>query len=383
MAQKQRRERDRGSIIQRGDDRYLIRIYLGRRPDGKRKYSARIVVGTYTSAKRALTKALRESDTGTYVEPSGQTLGEYLTSWLESYPRLAVSPRTYEDYRHRLTHDVLPALGEKRLDQLTLLDIQRLYADMDARGLSPRTIGYTHSVLKQALKRAVRAGVLTKNPADHAELPRQRKREMKVLAPQEVNRLLVVTRDDPLHALWAILLLGGLRPGEALGLRWNDLDDNQVRIVRALRKTTRDQYALADTKTVGSRRLVLLPTQALSALQSHRYRQNHEILAAGPRYERNDLIFANAFGRPMDIAKVRRCFKAALKKAGLKDVRLYDARHTHATLLMGEGVNPKVVSERLGHTNIGITLDTYSHVLPTMQQSAVERLDSLFRVASG
>jgi integrase len=274
-------------------------------------------------------------------------------------------------------------LGERRLDQITSHDVQRLYADMDARGLAARTIRYTHSVLKQALKRAVIQGALVRNPADHAELPRQKRREMKVLAPQEVNRFLVVTRDDPLHALWAILLLGGLRPGEALGLRWSDLDGTQICIVRALRKTTGDQYILADTKTDGSRRTVLLPARAVSALQSHRTKQSREILAAGPDYERNDLVFANACGRPMDIAKVRRCFKAALKKAGLKQVRLYDARHTHATVLMGEGVNPKVVSERLGHTNVGITLDTYSHVLPTMQQSVVERLDTLFKVASG
>ena len=383
MTQKRRGERKRGQITRRGDNRYLIRIYLGRNPDGTRKYSARIVVGTYKNAERALTKALRECDTGTYVEPSRQTLREYLTSWLESFAKMAVSPRTYEDYRHRLTRDVLPELGEKRLDQLTLADIQRLYSDMKARGLKPRTIRYTHSVLKAALKRAVIAGVLVRNPADHAELPRQTKREMKVLAPEEVNRFLVVTRNDPLHALWAILLLGGLRPGEALGLRWSDLDGNQVRIVRALRKMTRDQYALADTKTEGSRRAVLLPTPALSALEAHRIKQAREILAAGPRYERSDLIFANACGRPMDIAKVRRSFKGSLKKANVNSVRLYDARHTHATVLMGEGVNPKVVSERLGHTNVGITLDTYSHVQPTMQQSVVERLDSLFKVATG
>lgn len=383
MARRAKGERNRGQIIRRGDDRYLVRIYLGRREDGKRRYSARIVSGTYKCAERELTKALRELDTGSYVEPSKQTLREHLTSWLDNFARLAVSPRTHEDYHHRLTHDVLPILGERRLDQITSHDVQRLYADMDARGLAPRTIRYTHSVLKQALKRAVIQGALVRNPADHAELPRQKRREMKVLAPEEVSRFLVVTRDDPLHALWAVLLLGGLRPGEALGLRWSDLDGDQLRIVRALRKTTGDQYVLADTKTDGSRRLVLMPTPVVSALQVHRSRQNREILATGPDYERNDLIFANVCGRPMDIAKVRRCFKAALKRAGVTQVRLYDARHTHATLLMGEGVNPKVVSERLGHTNIGITLDTYSHVLPTMQQSVVERLDNLFRVASG
>jgi integrase len=374
---KQAAQRSRGQIICRGDDRYLIRLFLGRRPDGSRNYRSKTVRGTYKIADRELTKLLREIDTGTYVEPVKQSLQSYLEQWLVTTMSLKVSPRTLEDYESRLVRDIYPTIGHKRLDVLSRQDIQEVNAGLVRRGLAPRTVRYTHSVLKQALKQAVINGLLFRNPADHVTLPKQSRKEMSALSPDQVNRFLAATQGSEWYALWAVLILAGLRPGEALGLKWADLEGSTIRIVRALKKGSDDTYYLAEPKTERSRRSVLLPKQVLNALQEHRATQARRILKAGPRFERNDLIFPNSLGQPMDISKVRRLFKSALSAAGLPEVRLYDLRHTHATLLLVLGENPKVVSERLGHSNISITLDTYSHVLPTMQEASVQRLETL------
>lgn len=359
-------DRPRGQVTARGENRYLVRVYLGRDAGGKRKYSARMVQGTYKTASRELTRMLRELDTGSFIEPSKQSLQDYLKAWLENSVRLTVAERTFEDYKGRLLKDVIPALGAKRLESLSLNDFQQVYARMVTRGLSPRTVRYTHAIVKQALEKAVVSGLLFRNPAQHADLPRQQRNEMAVLTPVQVNSFLAVTKESELHALWVILLLGGLRPGEALGLKWGDIDGQRVRIVRSLKKGKGDTVFLGDPKTDRSRRTVLLSAHAMDALHEHRVRQSRRMLQTGPKYRRDDLVFTNAVGGPMDLSKVRRQFKQALSQCGLPSIRLYDSRHTHATLMLTAGVNPKVVSERLGHTNIGITLDTYSHVLPDM-----------------
>ena len=278
---------------------------------------------------------------------------------------------------------MVPALGALRLDRLSLQDIQQVYSTASSRRLSPRTVRYSHAILKQALEKAVISGLLVRNPAQHAVLPKQHRAEMKVLSRQQVSHFLVVTEASPWHALWSVLLLGGLRPSEALALRWKDLEGNRLHIVRALKKLQKDRYSIASPKTERSRRVVFLPDATLRALREHRARQALLMLSAGSAFERNDLMFSNIHGRPMDLSKVRRLFKRALADADLPQVRLYDCRHSHATLLLSVGENPKIVSERLGHTTVSMTLDTYSHVLPDMQQATAERIDEVLRAALG
>jgi len=381
MRAKTKQERRRGQIVPKGDGCYLIRFFLGRTPDKRRKYSSRIVYGNYRKAEQELTKVFREIDTQTFAEPSRQTLAEYLDRWLETTAPLSVSERTLEDYRTRLKLDVVPNIGAIRLDRLSMQDVQSVSAAQSSRGLSPRTVRYTHAVLRQALEKAVIGGLLIRNPAQHVVMPKQRRTELKVLSHQQVSRFLVVTDNSPWHALWSVLLLGGLRPSEALALRWSDLEDNRLRISRALKKVKNNRYAIDSPKTERSRRAVFLPDAAIRALREHRVRQNIHALSAGENFERNELIFPNSNGRIMDLAKVRRLFKQSLADAELPQVRLYDCRHSHATMLLGAGENPKIVSERLGHTTVSMTLDTYSHVLPDMQQATAERIDRLLQAA--
>jgi integrase len=205
---------------------------------------------------------------------------------------------------------------------------------------------------------------------------------MKVLTPAQVNLFLEVTAGHPLRTLWCVLVTTGLRPGEALGLKWTDLDDSRVRVQRAVAQDDKNGFYLSETKTDKSRRSVRLPAIALAALEAHRARQAAEILVAGPAYERNGLIFANSVGRLLDQSKIRKEFYRALKRAGLPRVRLYDLRHSHATHLLMAGVHPKVVADRVGHSTTNLTLDTYSHVLPEVQEDAVQKVETLFKLAA-
>jgi integrase len=372
-------QRNRGQIVSRGLNTYLVRVYLGNDANGRRKYASKTIRGTYKAAEQYLTKCLREIDTQAFVEPSKRTLTEYLESWLAAKQDVAI--RTLKDYRDRLRLHVIPLLGHQRLDQLRTEDIQQISAKMVERGLG-RTIRYTYAILKQALGRAVRLGYLTRNPAEYVILPRQSRSEMKVLTPAQVNLFLEVTAGHPLRTLWCVLVTTGLRPGEALGLKWTDLDDSRVRVQRAVAQDDKNGFYLSETKTDKSRRSVRLPAIALAALEAHRARQAAEILVAGPAYERNGLIFANSVGRLLDQSKIRKEFYRALKRAGLPRVRLYDLRHSHATHLLMAGVHPKVVADRVGHSTTNLTLDTYSHVLPEVQEDAVQKVETLFKLAA-
>lgn len=250
-----------------------------------------------------------------------------------------------------------------------------------ARPLSARTIRILHTLVNKALRRAVRRGLLIRNPAEDVELPRQQKREMSVLTPEQARVFLLAAREDTLYALWVVLVTCGLRPSEALGLKWSDLAGDTLQIRRSL-SWTRDAWHLLDTKTTGSRRSIPLDPEALRALAEHRSAQARQKLSLGPAYENYGLIFASAVGSPLDPKNVkRRHFGPILKRANLPPIRMYDLRHTMATALLALDTNPKIVAERLGHASIRQTLDTYSHVLPTMQTQVTQRLSALLFAA--
>ena len=368
-----------GQLIQRGERSWLVRVFVGRDPStGKRKYHNKTIHGNKKDAQRYLNRVLRERDTDTFVEPSRETLGEYLQRWLEASAKPRVRERTYWDYRLLLARYIRPGLEHRRLSQLTPAEIQGLYGEMLARGLSSRTVRLTHSVLRSALEQAVRWGLLARNPAALVDLPRRERREMRAFSPAEASRFLEAAQENRWYALWMLLVTAGLRPGEALGLRWSDMDGNKVRVQRTLVRQDGAGWRLEEPKTDRSRRTVVLPDSMVRVLQQHRVRQAEEKLRAGPDYADLGLVFANRAGQPLDYRTVvRRHFKPLLRKADLPAIRPYDLRHTCATLLLTLGEHPKVVSERLGHSSITQTLDTYSHVLPDMQQQTAERLETL------
>lgn len=395
---KKRRHGQRGQIIKRGDQVYLLRVPL-RQENGKRIYRNETFHGTAKSAQTRLTALLGQVDTGTVVEPSKMTLNAYLDQWLKTI-KTAVQSKTFEVYAQLLHLYVRPTLGSRQLAQLKPLDIQQVYTGMQQRKrkLSARTVRHAHAVLRKALNQAVKWNMLFRNPALAVELPQHRKREMQALSPEQAGQFLEAAKADRLHALFVLAVAGGLRPGEYLGLQWPDVDVERgtvtvqrtlVRLSRAPKPdavdavdgdvTTRERWHFTEPKTAKSRRTIPLPASAIRALIEHRRRQAEERLAAGPKYAQHNLVFATAMGEPLDERNVvNRHFKPILKAAGLPmSVRLYDLRHTCATLLLAQGEHPKIVSERLGHANITLTLDTYSHVLPGMEEQAAQRLETL------
>ena len=368
-----------GQLIQRGDRKWLVRVFMGRGPDGKRRYFNKTIHGTKKDAQRFLNEKLHEQDLGVLVVPSNQLLRDYLAEWVDK-GKPGVRPRTRESYRWQIIRYINPRLGDYRLDQLTPLHIQELVNDMTARGLSPRTVRYTHSVLKAAINQAIRWRMLAHNPATVVELPKRERKEMRALSPEEANAFLDSARGDRWEMLWELLLVSGLRPGEALALKWTDVEWNEcrLRVQRTLVRDESDGWQFEAPKTDRSRRSVVVPKTTIESLRKHRVRQAEARLQRSESYAELDLIFANSAGDPLDYrVTVRRHFKPIVKAAGLAPLRPYDLRHTCATLLLASGEHPKVVAERLGHASTVMTLDVYSHVLPTMQEAAADKLDAI------
>ena len=369
-------------VTKRSENRWQVLVFQGRDATGKKRFHIKTVKGTKKAALQYAREIEAAISTGNYAEPTKQSVAEFLNSWLDGTASQRLRDRTLASYRKLVSTYIVPALGERKLSQLRLPEIDKLYAEMRSRGLSPRTVRYTHSVLRSALNHAVRARLLSHNPTDYATLPRQERKEMRCLTPAEANAFLLAAREDRWHPLWEILTLSGLRPGEAFGLKWSDITGNTIGVQRAL-LTAGEKWVIAEPKTRRSRRTVPLAESTMKALQKHRRLQAQEKLKAGANYRDNDFIFANSTGMPLDIKNITaRHFRKVLAAASLPKIRLYDLRHTAATLMLAAGVNPKVASERLGHSTIVLTMDTYSHVLPDMQQDAVDRVDRLLANAS-
>jgi integrase len=371
-----------GQIIKHGDKKWMVRIYMGCDANRNRRYLNKSIKGTKKDAETYLSKTATAISTGTFVEPSPITVSDYLSKWLQTAARPRVAERTFESYSEQISRYVTEDLGGRKLSDLRPLHIQKLYAEMQERGLSARTVRYLHAVLSSALKQAVRWGMLSRNPAELVNLPRQVRKEMHALSPKEAAEFLKAAAQDRWGVLFAFALVTGMRPEEYLGLQWKDVDLTQgiVSVQRALVwRATGGGWYFGEPKTARSRRSIPLPASTLRSLIEHRRKQAEERLKAGSDYEQHDLIFATSLGQPLMPRNLkRRHFRPILKSAKLPDdFRLYDLRHSCATLLLSAGENPKVVSERLGHASITLTLDVYSHVLPTMQQAASEKLEKI------
>lgn len=366
--------KSRNGITKRGRDSFLVRVFLGRDETGKVRYHNHTVRGTRRDAEAYRDEIRAQFRSGVRVEPSRQTLAEYLRKWLEAIEG-TVSPKTFSDYRSLANRHIIPALGHRRISELQAAEIQAHYNRLRS-SLSARTVHYVHAVLNSALSKAVRWDELARNPAKLVDLPKRERREMRALDADEVNRLLDAAEGTRFSALWHLLVVTGIRPGEALGLRWSDIDGNKLRVQRALAQTAKGPQ-LSETKTSLSRRVIPLSPKTLEVLKHHRRTQAAERLAA-KSFAEMDLVFCTSEGRPLEWRVIaRRHFKPLIARAGIDGLRPYDLRHTHATLLLRENMHPKIVSERLGHASTKMTLDVYSHVTPNMQDEATTVIENV------
>jgi len=367
----------KGSIRKRAPGVWQVRIETGTDPvSGSRLRRSVQVYGTRNDAENERTALLHAVQTGTYVDPTRETVAEFLERWLRDYARASVGRRTYERYEEIVRLHVVPALGRLRLTDVRPAHILTAEREWREQGLSPYTVLKHHRLVREALQHAVRWQLLVVNPADAVTPPRPERREMLALDRDQAAALLEAAAGNEFEVTILTALYSGLRVGELLGLRWRDVDlvNGQLRVQQAAQPVKGGGVAYAPPKTHRSRRAVSVPTPVSEALQRHRTTQTRARLAAGPAWQDGDLIFAGPLGGPMSRTRLRFAFQRLLAEAGLPRIRLHDLRHTMATLMLAQGEHPKIVSERLGHATVGITLDTYSHVLPGLQAAAADRL---------
>jgi integrase len=367
-----RRGNNEGSITRRSDGRWVARITL---EGGKRKH---YYAKTRQEAARLLTSGLRDREAGLPIVGDRQTVGQYLTSWL-SIIEHSVKPRSHQSYVSVVRLYLLPTLGNVALSKLTAQQIQTIYARKLKEGLSPTTVRHFHAVLHKALDNAVRLGLVPRNVADLVQTPRIRRQDMMTLTAEQAKALLSTAVGNRFEALYVLALMTGLRQGELFGLKWHDIDfDAGLLSVQRTLNVLAGKLVFAEPKTEMSRRNIVLPRRALRALATHRARQTEERALFGEAWTDLGLVFPNTIGYPEDASSfVRRDFRPLLRQTGLPRIRFHDLRHTAATLLLEEGINPKVVSEMLGHAHISITLAIYGHVTPKMRQAAARAMDEV------
>jgi integrase len=375
----------KGTVRKRGNSWYY-QFPLTR--GGRRRQVTKGGYRTKRAAQAALTDALADHQKGARVEPSKLTVRDYFESrWLPVIEH-AVKPTTFRGYADIVHNRIVPHLGDIRLSELNEGDIARMYSSLrtggrraGAGGLSEASVQHTHVVLRKALKDAMKGAhgtkLLLRNPADDVQRPRRQRAEMRVWSAEELRRFLNETRGDRLHACWVVAATTGLRRGELLGLRWDDVDlHGQVLSVKRSRVAAGDDVSEGTPKNGRGRRVDLDP-ETVVVLHRHRARQLEERMARGEAWLDTGLVFTREDGEGLHPHTVSQAFERAVARADVPVIRFHDLRHTHATLMLGAGVHPKVVQERLGHASIQITLDTYSHVMPGMQADAAARVGQL------
>ena len=358
---------------------YLVRVEGTRDPiTGKRRQFAK-QVPTMEEARTLESNWKAEIARGTAVDPNKTTVAQLLNDWL-AIVAADVTPQTLAGYEITIRVHLIPALGNILVQKLTVARVQAQYTEWLNAGMSARNIRGCHLRLSQALDQAVRFRLVLSNVCDQVKPPSQPKPKPDVWNTDEAVRFLDVAKADSHAPLWHLLLLEGLRRGEALGLRWQDVnwDRGTAHIVQTVRAGIAKGEAIIQpwTKTKSGSRTVRLTGRTIVALQQHRSIQVERRLASADWHD-HDLIICTSKGTPYNPTNVRRSFDLIVKRAGLRRITPHGLRHTHATMLLRQGVPAKIVSERLGHANVGITLDTYSHVLPDMQDTAADAIEAI------
>ncbi len=369
-----RRGNGEGSITRHKASGKWMARYTVETPAGPKRRT--IYADTRKKAAEKLAKALSQRADGIVVDDQNLSFGDYLDLWLSDCVRGTVRESTFSRDKYLVTNHIKPSVGRVKLKNVNALHLQSLYRERIDSGLSGSTVQKIHHVIHKALSQAVRWSLIPRNPADDVQAPTPAPKEIHPLSAHEARRLLEAARDDRLEALYVLAVHTGMRRGELLGLKWEDVDlDNfMVRVRRTItRKGT--GYVLGEPKTKKSRRTVRLTARAVDALRSHRARQAQEKLRAGSLYSDQGLIFAGEGGGLINPSNLRqRSFMPLLERAGLSQITFHDLRHTCASLLFQKNVHPKFVQELLGHASVAITLDTYSHVLPGMGGEAADAM---------
>jgi integrase len=369
----------RGSIRQKGKNSWQLQVYTGPGSDGKPRRHFETVRGKKGDAQRRLREVLSSLDNGTYMKPSKTTLGEYLERWLNAYAMSNLSPRGYERYRDIIRAHFKPAIGNLLLNHLQVEHLQSCYANWLKQGLSAGTVRYHHAVIHKALQDAVEWRLLVRNVADAVKPPPKQSPDMQTWNEYELARFLDAARDSQYYELFYLDLFTGMRRSELLALRWQDIDFilGQVYVNRGLHQLKDGSYVFTPPKSAKSRRTIALTPSTILVLREYYRKKQFDAPLMGKQVADRDLVFGTPEGKPLRPNTITRAWTMLAAKADVKPIRLHDARHTHASLMLKQGIHPKIVQERLGHSSIQITLDTYSHVAPGLQEAAAQSFDAL------
>jgi integrase len=371
-----RRGNNEGSIYQReSDGKWVGSVSVDYGLSGKRR--RKTVYGkTRKEVSAKLKILLRDQQRGLPIIIERSTVGEFLDKWLENSVKPTVRPRTYASYSDMVRLHIAPALGRY---QLTKLEPQQVQVFLGAKldtGLSPRTVQYCHAILHRALGQAYKWGLVPRNVASLVDPPRVTRPEVQPLTPDQARQFLASVKGDRLEGLFTILLTLGLRRGEALGLKWSDVNlDKKTLVVRASLQRIEGKLTLSETKTDRSHRTLHLPGLTMAALKAHKIRQLEDRLLAGDRWQDSGLVFTSTVGTPLDPRNINRRFQKALERAGLGHIRLHDLRHSAASLLISQGVHPRAVMEALGHSQISLTMNLYGHVYEQGEEEVANTMD--------
>ena len=379
--------RREGSITQRNKGSWQLRYYSPPDSNGKQKRLTETVRGLKSDAEKVLRERLAAIENGGYVPRDRETVADFLKRWLKIHAATK-TPKTREGYQGNINRYINPAIGRVELQKLTPAQIQGMYAPLLEKGLSNRTVLHAHRVLHKALADGIMWGLLVRNPADATTPPRAEDKEMEMWDIPTINLFRKVASDHRFQDFYQLALLTGMRRSELCGLKWDSVDlvAGRLSVVRTRQRVAKMDPAEDEPKTammVGapktrrSRRSVALSPQTVNLLHSIRGKQLAQQFEVGPIWQNTDYVLTQPDGRPMNPNQVTQEFKAIVRKAELPHLTLHGLRHANATLLLVAGVSPKVVSERLGHSNIAITMDTYSHVIPGLQEEAALLLDRL------
>lgn len=371
-----RRDPGDGSLFQRKDGRWVAQLLD---PHGRRRY---LYGATRAEAKQRLVEAQALVQTGQPLPDQRLTLGRYLQEWVAGLSTATLKPRTIAYYARYVSRHILPAeVARKPLARLEPIDLRRFYAEKLTSGLSSTSVQHLHALLHVALQRAVDDGFLGRNVAalvGRSNRPKVRRVEMTTIAAgDQPRRFLEAAKGERLEALLVLAITTGMRRGELLALRWKDvdLDRGALAVTGSLQGESRATLSIASPKS-GKSRSVALGTVAVTALRDHRSRQAREQLLVGSEWRDLGLVFSTEFGDFLSPTTLRLALLRTLARADLPTIRFHDLRHSAATLMLSRGVHPKMASEMLGHSTIGITLDLYSHVTANMQRQAADAIDA-------
>lgn len=340
--------------------------------------------GNRTEAQKRLRQILTELDNGIFTQQGKTTVADYLTTWLHNYCKPSLSPRTVELYSYICRVHVIPSIGKITLTELKSQHLQNLYSDKLSSGLSAGTVQLCHVAIHKALKNAVRINLLSRNVADAVQKPKIQRREMHPMTENDFTRFLHAAKEGNYYALFYTYLFTGMRRSELLAARWSDVDlaGMQISVSRTMQyiNGVQNRISFKEPKSQKSRRLIALsPSNALILEQHRRDQENMRESLQLPSISENDLVFSHWDGSPLLPPTITHAWIELVRGCGLDGIRLHDARHTHATHMLKQGIHPKIVQERLGHSTISTTLDTYSHVAPGLQQAAAMAFDDILK----